>query len=175
MWINYRQKLYQFVAKRISDPATAEDIVHDVLVKAWVHKESLREKGKLLPWLFQITRNAIADYYRSYRPLETLTDIVADEQVETEEEINKELSKCLLPMIADLPEIYRQVILLIEFEGLPQKIVAKRLGLTISGVKTRLKRARELLKKKLWKCCHLEFDSRGSLMNYQKKTQYQGK
>jgi RNA polymerase sigma-70 factor (ECF subfamily) len=66
--------LYRFVLKRVRDREAAEDIVQDVLVKAYSRQGTLKEPSKLQPWLYQITRNAIVDYYRLRKPSEVVPD-----------------------------------------------------------------------------------------------------
>ena len=54
-----------------------------------------------------------------------------------------------------------------EIEGLQQQEVADRLGLSLSGAKSRIQRGRALLKGVLERCCHFEFDRRGNVMGYE--------
>ena len=63
-WRAYRARLYHFVLGRVGDEASAEDIVHDVLSKAYERRDTLRDPGKLGQWMYQIARNAIVDHYR---------------------------------------------------------------------------------------------------------------
>ena len=70
-------------------------------------------------------------------------------------------------MMNALPERYRVPLLLSELEGLPQKEVAKRLGLSLSAAKSRVQRGRERLKDIFSECCRFEIDGRGSVMGYQ--------
>jgi RNA polymerase sigma-70 factor (ECF subfamily) len=72
-------------------------------------------------------------------------------------------------MVNALPETYRLPLLLSELEGLPQKEVARRLGLSLSAAKSRVQRGRERLKGVFAECCHVETDHRGSLTSYQRK------
>lgn len=71
--------------------------------------------------------------------------------------------------INNLPEKYREAILLSEFEKLSQKEMSKKLGISISGVKSRVQRGRKILKEMLLGCCHLEFDSLGHVIDYEHK------
>jgi RNA polymerase sigma-70 factor (ECF subfamily) len=157
------------VFKRVHDEATAEDIVHDVLTRAYAQRDSLRDPGKLQQWLYQITRNAIVDYYRTRKLMEALTHEIAHAEGHGSDNIEKELARCLVPMVEALPTPYRQVVMLAEFDDLPQREVARKLGLSVSGAKSRVQRARKMLEAMLSECCHLEFDSRGRAMHYEPK------
>jgi len=167
-WHEYRQQLYRFILKRVSDPTVAEDIVQDVVVKMWTHRDSLRDGAKLRPWLYQITRNAITDYYRARRNAAELPDdlIVAEE--ETAESVGQEFAECCIrPFIAELPTPYQEAVLLSEIEGLTQAEVAKRQGISLSGAKSRVQRGRRLLKGALLQCCQFEFGQQGELVAYE--------
>jgi hypothetical protein len=69
----------RFLAGRSAKEAAAEDIVHDVLLRAYARRDTLRDRGKLGQWLYQIARNAIIDHYRRCRPTEELPDEMVDE------------------------------------------------------------------------------------------------
>ena len=167
-WRGYRARLYRFVLGRVGDEATAEDIVHDVLSKAYERRGTLRDPGKLGQWMYQITRNAIVDHHRTRRPTEELPQMLADE-AEGTGDASRELACCLRPFVKELPPRYRRAVELSEFDGLTQREVASKLGLSVSGAKSRVQRARRMLGTMLVECCRLEFDGRGSLTGYEPK------
>lgn len=70
------------------------------------------------------------------------------------------------PLIDRLPDGQREALVLTEFEGLTQTEAAGRLGISVSGAKTRVQRAREQLKSLLLDCCHVELDRRGGINEY---------
>jgi RNA polymerase sigma-70 factor (ECF subfamily) len=72
-------------------------------------------------------------------------------------------------MLNCLPEKYRQALLLTEYRGMTQQEVAEHLGISLSGAKSRVQRAREKLKEELLNCCHFEFDRLGKIMSYHPK------
>jgi len=67
---------------------------------------------------------------------------------------------------ACLPQKYAEALLLSDLEGLTQHEVAARLGLSLSGAKSRVQRARRLLREAFLRCCHFEFDRRGHIIDY---------
>jgi RNA polymerase sigma-70 factor (ECF subfamily) len=168
-WREYRQQLYHFILKRVSDPTVAEDMVQDVMVKMLTHRDSLRDGAKLRPWLYQITRNAITDYYRTRNNVTTkLPDDLLVAEDESVESVSQELAECCIrPFIAELPTPYQEAVLLSELEGLTQAEVAKRQGISLSGAKSRVQRGRRLLKGALLQCCQLEFGQQGELTAYE--------
>ncbi len=71
------------------------------------------------------------------------------------------------PMIDRLPDRYRQAILLTEFRGFTQAAVAAQLGLSLSGVKSRVQRAQRQLKTMLLECCRVGPDRAGGVSDYE--------
>jgi RNA polymerase sigma factor, SigZ family len=167
LWRAYRAELLRFVLKRVRDEAFAEDIVHEVLCKAYSRQDTLKDFRKLRLWLYQIARNAIVDYYRSEKPLEPLPEELVAEEAEGVESTEQELARCLLPLVNNLPPPYRRAVTLAELKGLTQREVASRLGLSLSGAKSRVQRGRKMLGESLLDCCQIELDRRGSIVDYE--------
>ena len=76
MWSEYRTRLHRFILKRINNPVVAEDLVQEILAKAYSQLDQLRDREKLLPWMYQATRNAIVDYYRKKKPAKRLMNLL---------------------------------------------------------------------------------------------------
>ena len=167
VWETFHAPLLHFIQRRVSDPATAEDIRQDVFLKVHARITTLQNVDKLPSWLYQITRNAIADYYRQRRPELGVPETLPAEEDEDEREVERVLALSVKIMLNDLPDIYREALVLTEYEGLTQKELAERLGISLSGAKSRVQRARQMLKQMLLDCCHFEFDRRGAIIDYQ--------
>lgn len=167
IWQMYRAELLRFALKRVRDKAIAEDIVHDVFIKAYTRRKDLKDPGKLRPWLYQIARNALVDYYRSQRSLEQLPEDLIGEEGAGDNHAEQELARCLLPLLDELPAGYRHALALAEFEGLTQQEIASREKLSLSGAKSRVQRARKMLHKILLRCCRVEMDRRGGVVDYE--------
>jgi RNA polymerase sigma-70 factor (ECF subfamily) len=73
-------------------------------------------------------------------------------------------------MIYSLPAPYREALLLTEFDGLTQQQLAARVGISLSGAKSRVQRGREQLKQMLHECCSFEFDRRGKVIGCEPRT-----
>jgi RNA polymerase sigma-70 factor (ECF subfamily) len=167
IWRESRAELYGFVLKRVRDEALAEDIVHDVLITAYAKWDTLKDLSKLRPWLYQIARNAVVDYYRSAKPSESVPEDLVSEEAEADNRVRQELARCLVPLVNRLSTPYRRALTLAELEGLTQREVASRLGLSLSGAKSRVQRARKMLAGALLECCRVELDRRGGVMDYE--------
>jgi RNA polymerase sigma-70 factor (ECF subfamily) len=71
---------------------------------------------------------------------------------------------CLPPMVRRLPDAYRRAIELVEWDGVTQRAAAAREGISVSGMKARVQRARRHLKESLLQCCHVGLDARGGAL-----------
>ena len=169
VWETFHAPLQQFIRYRVSDDATAEDLLQDVFLNIHQHVDTLKDVKKLESWIYQVTRNAIIDYYRSIRTTTTLEDPEALQLAEDlpDEDVISELFPCVRAMVTSLPAQDRQALILTEYQGLTQKELAERLGLSLSGAKSRVQRARAKLKQQLLACCHFELDRRGHVIDYQ--------
>ncbi|MDP2873083.1 MAG: RNA polymerase sigma factor SigZ [Bacillota bacterium] len=157
--------LKAFIAYRIGNVEDAEDVLQEVLLRMYKGIAALNNPHALVPWAHQIARNAIADYYRHARATEPLdSEIIAPEP---ESRIGTELAGCLKAMVDELPEPYREAVLLVEHGGMSQRKYANFCGLSVSGAKTRVQRARRILKDKLLGCCRVELDRLGHIIDYQ--------
>ena len=72
IWQAFSTPLRHFIRRRVGDDESAEDILQDVFLKIHLHIDSLRQREKLQSWVYQVARNAIADYYRDQRPTTSL-------------------------------------------------------------------------------------------------------
>jgi RNA polymerase sigma-70 factor (ECF subfamily) len=153
-WIEHKTRLRSYVAKRVREHGDVDDILQDVFVKAYTNLHTIKFHGSLTAWLYRIAANSIADHYRGQKPSEEISVELAAPEPETD--YIAELASCLKPLIADLPETYRLPLVLSEIEGLTQKEVATRLGLSLSGAKSRVQRGREKLRERLFECCDIE-------------------
>jgi RNA polymerase sigma-70 factor (ECF subfamily) len=174
-WEAFHAPLHHFIRRRVADEATAEELLQEVFLKIHQHGGSLRDARRLESWIYQITRNIIIDHYRS-RNL-PMTSLDAQEVLDLPEELPdddmvSELLPCIRAMVLALPEQDRQALILTEYQGLTQKELGERLGLSFSGAKSRVQRAREKLKQQLLACCHFEVDRRGHILDYQPRCTY---
>ena len=165
---NFDAGLRRFLGRRLSDPATVEDVLQETYLRIHRRADSLREPGRLPGWVFQIAHNALVDHYRRQRETVELTDAVpVSAEPDDENEAQRALARSMRDLLACLPEKYRQALLLTEFEGLTQAALAERLGLSLSGAKSRVQRAREKLREALLDCCHVELDRLGQVLHYE--------
>lgn len=165
IYADFHSKLHRFIAGRVPDPDTAEDILQDVYLKIHANISGLRESDRLESWIYQITRNAIIDYYRRTRPQDELSESLASLPSDEPDAVSQ-LASSVKGMLGCLDGKYREALEMTELQGLSQVELAARLDITVSGAKSRVQRAREKLKEAFLDCCHFEFDRRGRVVDY---------
>ncbi len=178
LWRQFHADLLRFVARRVSNPADAEDVVQRVFLQVHRALPTLRDSDRLHAWMYQTTRRAIIDFYRS---APHRREVPAGGAAEVEESLPpqvipgdessalSELASCLTPLLAQLPAQDQEALALVEFHNLTQADAAQRLGVTVSGMKSRVQRARRRLRDVVDACCRVEFDRRGGVMAYQRR------
>lgn len=171
MWREMLPQLRSFVRRRIANPDRADDLVAEILLRIHQHVGSLDDGERLTNWVFRIARNAIIDEYRrAGRSREQLTSTLQDQPAQVDENepgVLQELSACLRPMLAGLSEEQRMAVEMIDLDGLSQADAARRAGVSLSGMKSRVQRGRRRLGELLGQCCAMTLDGRGLPMDYQ--------
>lgn len=157
-----------FVARRVRNPHDADDVTQEALLRLYRGARNLRDEPALEGWMYQIARSALADHYRrsAGRP-EPIDPEQADLQPHPDDadepSAEESLGGCLTPLLARLPDNYRTALELTDLGDLTQDQAAARLGLSTSGMKSRVQRGRRMLRDEVAKCCRIELDARGAL------------
>lgn len=166
-WDQFGQALHAFIRRRVDSPEDADEILQDTMMRVHRAASAGRAGAALRPWLYGIARNAVIDHYRARAargvPVDLPDDLPADPP--TEDDVLGDLSGCVAPVLAALPAPYAEALRLADLEGLTQQAVADRLNLSLSGAKTRVQRARRMVRGELERCCRLSFGPGGHLIN----------
>lgn len=181
VWSELHSNIRGFVRRRVRQPADVDDIVQRIFLQVHRSLPTLRDADRLHAWLYQTARRAIADYYRAAAQrhevaLSAAVEVVPEtgrgmgDVLEDQAAALQELSGCLTPLLAGLAETDREALRLIEVDGLTQVEAARRLGLSVSGMKSRVQRARVRLRSVVEACCRVELDRRGGLIAYEPRS-----
>lgn len=171
IWNDFSKPLKGFIKKHVKNAQDVDDILQNVFYKIHNNINSLKDSDKIHAWVYKIAKNTITDFYRSQKfeiDISELSENI-ESDIEVDSSANDEIAQCVKVMIMYLPEKYKQVILLTEYQNLSQKQLGERLGLSVSGAKSRVQRARVKLKEMLLSCCYLEFDQFGNVIDYNQK------
>src|SRR5215204_1462057 len=165
-WVELHTNVRAFVARRVRQPADVDDIVQQVFLRVHQALPTLRDADKLPAWIYQTTRRTIVDYYRAPAQRREVPAGTAIDDV-PEEPALQELARCLDPLMKTLGVADQEALRLVEFDGLTQVEAAGRLGLSVSGMKSRVQRARLHLRSAFEDCCRIALDRRGGVLAYE--------
>ncbi len=160
-WNALAPRLMGFVRKRVSERTIAQDIVQDVFLQFHQHSSQLRDPDKLTGWIFRVAQNRITDFFRDRKRKEVEIPMPA---VEEENRYAQCVADCLKEEIRNLPEKYRSAFELAELKSVPQTRIATELGVSYSGLKSRVQRARELLRLRMKSKYQIEYDRYGNIL-----------
>ena len=175
-WTAFETRLRRYVGNRV-DSRWVDDVVGDILLKLVRNRDAVSKANNPLAFVLRAASNAIADHYRrksaEQRKLADLENEISNPEISNsspDDEITAELAQCVQPFIESLPDKYRNALLLTEINGLSQSEAARQLGISISGMKSRVQRGRIKMKEALLDCCTIELDRRGGIMDYETRT-----
>jgi RNA polymerase sigma-70 factor (ECF subfamily) len=173
-WDETFERLRSFIAARVGDDDLAADIAQDVLVRS-IAAGALGRVDKPTAWLYRSARNAVIDHYRTrhvHDPLDPAADLWPEPEPvdDRPNDATRELARCLQPLVAQLPEIYRQALDRVDVAGQSHRDAAADVGISTSGMKSRVQRARRQLKDLLTDCCAVQVDRLGAVSSYQPST-----
>lgn len=153
-----REALLAFVRSRLDDPALAEDVLHDGLLRALAAAPDLRDDERMTAWLYQIVRNAVTDTYRRRAvaarradayAAEVAADAAADRFSDADE---ARACACLAAVVPTLGRGYAAVVEA-DLAGRDAASVADALGISRGALKVRRHRAHRQLRERLEQTC----------------------
>ncbi|XSG76432.1 sigma-70 family RNA polymerase sigma factor [Herpetosiphon llansteffanensis] len=163
LWLSSAEPLRRFLGARLADPTAVEDLLQDIFLAAYLKREQLHNSERSRAWLWQIARRKLIDRYRSRRETGELDETLAAEQQQAPP-ILAGFDQCMQQMLAHLPAQDRLVLQRTAFEGISQQALSIELGLSFSGTKSRVQRARQKLRQLFEQCCAVERDADGHVL-----------
>lgn len=170
-WEAIATKLRPYIRSRVRTPADADDVLQEALIRVHRGLDGLEDEGRLGGWLHRIAANAVADHGRRLQrrggPLaeapESTDDWGAASASESQDDdaLTQEImTQSVAHFVVELPSPYREAITLVELEGLSHRRAAERVGISVSGMKSRVQRGRRMLRALLEQCCEIALDRR---------------
>ncbi|HEV8123204.1 MAG TPA: sigma-70 family RNA polymerase sigma factor [Gemmatimonadales bacterium] len=152
--------LYRVALRFTREPARAEDLVQDTMVKAYRNWEKFEPGTSARAWLLAILRNTFINAYRREKrePISMEHDVLdaqaaAHPGEDSDPEgafFDKIVDERILKALDTLPPEFREVMVLSDVEGLPYAEIAHALAIPVGTVKSRLFRARRLMQTELY-------------------------
>jgi RNA polymerase sigma-70 factor (ECF subfamily) len=176
-WDELEGHLRPFVARRLAEPSDVDDVLQDIYLRIQAGVGSLRDSERFGPWVYQVARSALADHgrVRARHPLPP-TDPTGERAAappatadSSDESAEQALAKNIAVFVAALPSPYREAITLTELQGMSQKDAAEMLGISLSGMKSRVQRGRQQVREMLQACCEIALDARGRVLSYDRR------
>ena len=154
----------------------APDLTQAVFLKVSRSLNGFRGESSLATWIYRIATNTAHDYNASSLTKQRRIELAVDEDASLDDfpdpgvpgsdqvYIRREMNACIRGLVDKLPEGYRTVLLLSEFEDLTNAAIAEILDLSLDTVKIRLHRARAALRQAMESQCSFYYDERNELM-----------
>ncbi|MGQ3679308.1 sigma-70 family RNA polymerase sigma factor [Tenacibaculum discolor] len=163
IWDTYKDHLLNFVNTKVNDKHIADDILQEVSLKLYKSFAKEIEIKDYKNWLFQVTRNTIADYYRK--------QVKQDKIVINQPETNINFAPCVCDLSSFiiqqyLPEKYSEPLYLSDIEQKPQQEIADTLNLSLTATKSRIQRGRKKLKELAIECVDISYNNKGQITDF---------
>lgn len=150
IWKDLHKELQKFIFFKVKNKQLSEDILQDVFLKIQLNVHNLKDSSKLTSWVYQITRNTILDHFRKDNNLFSLESI---DIVDADNDVNfSKLIDCINSKINNLPNKYKEALLLTILKDFSQIELAEYLGISYSGAKSRVQRGKEKVKTLVLNC-----------------------
>jgi RNA polymerase sigma-70 factor (ECF subfamily) len=172
-WTETFDRIRGYIAVRVGDDDTAADITQDVIVRS-IASGALAEVDNPIAWLYRSAHNAVIDHYRTRRVhdhLDGRSERWPERDADETEPAaaTRELARCLQPLVGQLDPIYREAVTRVDLHGQTHQRAAADLGISVSGMKSRVQRGRRQLRERLTGCCTVHQDRSGAVTSYDRR------
>ncbi len=159
----FRGRVSNLISRVLNDRESSDDLAQEVFVRVFVHRRNYRLGSKFSTWVFTIAANLAKNEIRrrvrrrNWFSLDALTEVFSDsiiqlaDPTEGREQVmeREQLQGTVGQAIATVPEKYRLALVLRDIEGLSYEEISDVLGVPGGTVRSRINRARSMLKRKL--------------------------
>ena len=148
----YKERLMNVIFRMLSSQQEAEDIVQETFLRVYQHRDSFDFKHCFSTWIYTIALNLARNELRKRKRFKffDITDMQGHEnEISVEMDLPSNLPQALDKAIGGLPDKYKTAFILRDVQELPYDEVAKIMNIPLGTVKSRVNRARSLLRDKL--------------------------
>lgn len=153
---SYKNQVFSLILRMVGNPQDAEDIAQETFIKAFRKLETYDPSYPFITWLFRIAHNSSVDFLRARKPQAISIDDedspleIEDKSDSVEAAVGQKLEREHIErLVASLPPLYREILLLQYQENLTGRELAEVLQIPEGTVKVRLFRAKALMRAKL--------------------------
>jgi RNA polymerase sigma-70 factor (ECF subfamily) len=172
LWRESSAPLRAWFERRAGDPADAEDLLQETFARVHERLDTLHDAASVRAWVGRIARNVLVDHHRrraaragaGQEPSELESAEAPDEAT-----LDATVAGWLEDFLAELDPADAEALRIVDLEGRTQRELAERQGLSLSGAKSRVQRARARLRQRLEACCAFAFDARGAIVDYERR------
>jgi RNA polymerase sigma-70 factor (ECF subfamily) len=168
-WRESVARLRPYVSRRVAS-VDVDDVLQETLARVHRGVAQVADSERFGPWVYRVAQSAIADQLRSRarHPLPAVPSAGEPSEPSGDQagndDLESELAECVALFVARLPSPYREAVTLTELQGLSQKEAAELLDLSLSGMKSRVQRGRQQIRKMFEECCEISTDCRGRVV-----------
>jgi RNA polymerase sigma-70 factor, ECF subfamily len=174
LWRESSARLRAWFERESGDAAEAEDLLQETFLRVHERLDTLQDAASLRAWVGTIARNVLVDHRRRRGPRAASA---ADEgelpAPEPSGDLDAVVAGWLEAYLAELDPADAAALRTVDLEGRTQAELAEREGLSLSGAKSRVQRARARLRERLEACCAFAFDARGGIVSWEKRARGQ--
>lgn len=167
IWIDLNEELYKFIVGKVKNEQLSKDIHQEVFLKISSKIHQLKHTSKLTSWVYQITRNTIIDHFRKVNDKNVSINEIDIPETDTASFEYANLTNCINQKIKNLSDQHKEAIILTSFKEYSQKELAAHINISYSGAKSRVQKAREILKENILNCPNVDADSSGKLLDFE--------
>ena len=154
--VQSKRRFLAFLEQRLGSRTDAEDLLQTAYLRAFTAANTLRHEEKVVSWFYRVLRNLLIDQYRKRAAVNRLEEGLAGEreaEPAIDEELFREVCRCVKDLAEALKPEYREVLLRVELQDQPLQQVARDLGVTVNNASVRVHRARRALREALQAAC----------------------
>lgn len=159
IWQEFSAPLKSYLLKHTRNAFVSDDLLQEIFMRIHEKSHTIRNTESLKSWVYTIARHVLMDYFRRNNlssDVESLPEIA-------DENSSADMHNCLFPFVNRLPEPYRSTLTRTELEGMKHKLLAEEEGISLSAVKSRVQRGREMIRDMFISCCHFRMNEDGKL------------
>lgn len=158
--------LFNFIKSKVNVLPDAQDIYQEVLETIIQKIDAVEKPESIKSWVFSIARNKIVDHFRlhqkkSEQDIDNMFSKIALSSQQSDP--YQSIEGCIIPLINQLPDAYRELIHASEIEEKSQKELAEKYNINYVTLRSKVQRGRKQLKKILYDNCTIQTNTNGSL------------